>query len=125
MREGVDAEVLSYYLVGLSRRQVEGDRGEAQVGYHAVVLVFHLEVPCDRVASRVLGADGERYVADLSEYRSCAQRRLQDVKDGEDVTRDREVDERQLRRLVDQVVVYRRDAKARVVQDLKHWTDLG
>jgi hypothetical protein len=46
------------------------------------------------------------------------------VKDGEDVTSDREVDERQLRRFVDHVVVYRRDAKARVGQDLKYWTDL-
>jgi hypothetical protein len=83
-----------------------------------------LEVAHDRLAGRVLGADGERYVVGLSGYRSRTQRRLQDVKDGEEVTRDREVDERQLRRFVDQVVVYRRDAKARVVQDLKYWTDL-
>jgi hypothetical protein len=71
-----------------------------------------------------LGIDGERCVADLSRYGGCTQRRLQQVKDGEDVTSDREVDERQLRRFVDHVVVYRRDAKARVGQDLKYWTDL-
>lgn len=124
MREGVHAVVFRYYLVGLSGCQVEDDRGETQVGYHAVVLVFHLEVARDRLAARVLGAYGERYVAGLSENRGRTQRRLQDVKYGEEVTRGREVDERQLRRFVDQVVVYRRDAKARVVQDLEDRADL-